>query len=127
MKTMVWKSVLGGAMTGWICAGFGIGFAILGGVLFDWSRGGRTGWVSVFGILGCVLGGFRAGLLERKAPLSNGAGAGALTTVPLAFIGLIQQPSVARIVSGLFAVMLGASVGTFGGMVSNGSSRKSIK
>ncbi len=122
MKTIVWKAVSGGAMTGWICAGTGIGIGILGGVLFDWSSGTRTAAVSLFGILGCLLGGFRAGLLRRDAPLSNGAAAGALTTVPLALIGVVQNPG--RIASAAVALILGGSFGMFGGMVSNGSDRR---
>jgi hypothetical protein len=105
-----WKSAVGGAVTGWICAGVGIGIALTGRLVLDWQSGRRTAAITIFGLLGCMLGGFRAGLLERKAPLSHGAVAGALTTFPLALI---------------FALLLGASTGTFGGMVSNGSSRKS--
>jgi putative membrane protein (TIGR04086 family) len=122
-----WKSAVGGAVTGWICAGVGIGIALTGRLVLDWQSGRRTAAITIFGLLGCMLGGFRAGLLERKAPLSHGAVAGALTTFPLALIGLAQSPGIARVVTGVFALLLGASTGTFGGMVSNGSSRKSRK
>jgi hypothetical protein len=122
MSTVRSSAAVGGAITGWMCAGFGVGLGLLGRVLFDWSSTGRTAAVSIFGILGCLLGGFRAGLLERRAPLSNGAAAGVLTTVPLSVIGIVQNPS--RLASAVFALLLGASFGTFGGMVSNGSSRR---
>jgi hypothetical protein len=121
VKTIDWKAASGGAVTGWICAGAGVGVGILGGVLFGWSSGGRTAAVSLFGIFGCLLGGFRAGLLKRSAPLTNGAVAGLLTTLPLVVIGLVQNP--ARALSTVFALLLGGSFGLFGGMVSNGSSR----
>jgi hypothetical protein len=121
MKTLVWKSALGGAITGWICAAVGVALALGGGAAMGWSSGTRTIIATVFGLFGCLLGGFRAGLLQRAAPLSNGAGAGALTAIPLALIGLVQNPT--RIFGVVFAALLGASVGAFGGMVSNGSSR----
>lgn len=121
MKVIVWKSTLGSAVTGWICAAVGVGAALAGGQVFDWESGMRTIVATVFGVLGCLLGGFRAGLLERSAPLSNGAVAGALTAIPLGLIGLVQDPK--RVVGLLFATLLGASMGAFGGMVSNGSSR----
>jgi hypothetical protein len=122
MKTIVWKSVLGGAITGWICAGFGIGIALLGRVLLDWSKGATATCISVFGLLGCMLGGFRSGLLSSDAPFSNGAVAGILTTFPLGLFGLVQN---GRILNFVFALMVGALVGTFGAMVSKGSNRGS--
>jgi hypothetical protein len=121
--SLVWKSAVGGAVTGWICAGVGIGIALTGRLVLDWASGRRTAAITIFGLLGCALGGFRSGLLERRNPLSHGAAAGALTTLPLAGIGLAQSPGGARLVTAVFALLLGASVGTFGGMVSNGSSR----
>jgi putative membrane protein (TIGR04086 family) len=125
VKNIVWKSAVGGAVTGWICAGVGIGIALTGRLVLDWPGGRRTAVITIFGLLGCLLGGFRSGLLERRTPLSHGAVAGTLTTLPLALIGLAQSPGTARAVTGLFALLLGASAGTFGGMVSNGSSRGS--
>jgi hypothetical protein len=120
MKTLVWKAIFGGATTGWICAGLGLGIAILGGALMDWSSDSRTAVLSIFGLIGCLLGGFRSGLLERAAPLSNGAIAGILTTAPLALYGLVQN---GRVPNFVFAIMLGALMGTFGGIVTKGSSR----
>jgi putative membrane protein (TIGR04086 family) len=121
MNTIVWKSAFGGAITGWICAAVGVVVAVGGGSGFHWTSGSRTIIATIGSLLGCLLGGFRAGLLERAAPLSNGAGAGALTALPLALIGLAQNPT--RAFGVVFALFLGASVGTFGGMVSNGSRR----
>ncbi len=120
MQTINWKSVIGGATTGWICAGFGIGLAVLCRVLLDWSKGGTAACISIFGLFGCLLGGFRTALLHRPAPLSNGAMAGIVTTVPLALFGLFQN---GRVLNFVFAVMVGALVGTFGAIVSKGSSR----
>ncbi len=122
VKTVGWKAALGSAVTGWICAAVGVALAVAGGQVFDWQSGTRTIVATVFGILGCLLGGFRAGLLERTAPLSNGAAAGALTAFPLGLIGLLQDPK--RVAGLIFATLLGASIGAFGGMVSNGSSRR---
>ena len=116
------RAAIGGAFTGWICAGFGLGLALGGGALFGWGSGPKTLLASVFGVIGCLLGGFRAGLLERSAPLSNGAGAGALTGLSLGLVGMVQDPG--RIGGLLFAVFIGASFGTFGGMVSNVSARR---
>ncbi len=121
MNSVVWKSAIGGAITGWICAAVGVIGAVVGGTWLHWTSGSRTIIATVFGIGGCLLGGFRSGLLQRSAPLSHGGAAGALTAIPLALIGLIQDPK--RIIGALFAVLLGASFGTFGGMVSNGSAR----
>lgn len=121
MSTVNWKSAFGGATTGWICAAFGVAVAIAGGSLFDWTSGRKTVVATVLGVIGCLLGGFRAGLLQRSAPLANGAAAGILIAVPLSLIGLIQDPG--RILGVVFAGLLGASIGAFGGMVSNGSSR----
>ncbi len=121
MKTINWSKAFGGAITGWICAAFGVAVAVGGGAAFDWTSGTRTIVATVFGVFGCLLGGFRSGLLERAAPLSNGAAAGVLTAVPLSLVGLVQDPG--RILGVLFAALLGASIGAFGGMVSNGSSR----
>ena len=121
MKTINWNKAFGGAITGWICAAAGVALALGGGAALDWTGGTRTIVATVFGVFGCLLGGFRAGLFERSAPLSNGAAAGVLTAVPLSLVGLIQNPG--RILSVLFAAFLGASIGAFGGMVSNGSSR----
>jgi hypothetical protein len=123
MNTFSRRAAVGGAVTGWICAVVGIGLAALGWVALDWSRTGRTAAVSVFGLIGCLLGGFRGGLLERTAPLTNGAAAGALTTLPLALIGLVQNPG--RAASAVFSLFLGASLGLFGGFVSNYSRRSS--
>jgi putative membrane protein (TIGR04086 family) len=121
MKNVAWKAAVGGAVTGWICTALGVLGAVAGGAWLHWTSGSRTIIATVFGIVGCLLGGFRSGLLQRSAPLSNGGAAGALTAIPLALIGLIQDPK--RIIGALFAVFLGACVGTFGGMVSNGSAR----
>ena len=121
MKTVRWKAASGGAITGWICAGFGVGVGLLGGLLFDWSSGAKTAAVSLFGIAGCLLGGFRAGLLDRSAPLTNGTAAGLLTTLPLVVVGVIQNQS--RAGASVFPLLLGASFGLFGGIVSNGSGR----
>ncbi len=116
------RAAFGGAVTGWICAVFGLLVALgLGGVL-SWSGGTKTLVVSVFGVIGCLLGGFRAGLLERSAPLSNGAAAGGLTAVALAMVGVVQDPS--RVGGVLFGIFIGASFGTFGAMVSNISARR---
>jgi hypothetical protein len=121
VKTIDPKAALGGAITGWICAACGVALGLLGGAIFDWASSGRTAAVTIFGAVGCLLGGFRAGLLQRSAPLSNGAAAGVLTTVPLALIGLVQN--IDRAASSIFALLLGGSLGIFGGLVSNGSSR----
>jgi hypothetical protein len=120
MGTINQRAAIGGAVTGCICAGAGIGLALMGSLLFGWGTNGRTAAVSVFGVIGFILGGFRAGLLQRSAPLSNGAAAGFLTSVPLSIVGLIQNPG--RLLSVIFAAFLGASLGTFGAMVSNYSS-----
>ena len=116
------RAAVGGAVTGWICAVFGLLVAVGVGAALSWDGGTRTVVASVFGVVGCLLGGFRAGLLERRAPLSNGAAAGALTAAALALVGLVQDPS--RVGGMLFAIFIGASFGMFGSMVSNVSARR---
>jgi hypothetical protein len=122
VKTFNTRASVGGAVTGWICAAVGVAVALGGGAVFDWGSGTKTVIASLCGVIGCLLGGFRAGLLDRSAPLSNGAGAGALTSLALALIGLLQDPT--RIGAVVFATLLGASIGTLGAMVSNVSANR---
>lgn len=118
------RAVLGGALTALITAGMGlIGALAIGGVL-DWSRGAKTLIASVFAIAGFVLGGFRAGLLQPPAPLSNGAAAAVVAYVPLGILQRVLSDTSLRVLNLVFASLLAASFGVFGGFVANNANRQ---
>ncbi len=118
------RAVLGGALTALITAGMGlIGALAVGGVL-DWSRGAKTLIASVFAIAGFVLGGFRAGLLQPPAPLSNGAAAAVVAYVPLGILQRVLSDTSLRVLNLVFASLLAASFGVFGGFVANNANRQ---
>lgn len=118
------RAVLGGALTALITAGMGlIGALAVGGVL-DWSRGAKTLIASVFAIAGFVLGGFRAGLLQPAAPLSNGAAAAVVAYVPLGILQRVLSDTSLRVLNLVFASLLAASFGVFGGFVANNANRQ---
>ena len=118
------RAVFGGALTALITAGMGlIGALAVGGVL-DWSRGAKTLIASVFAIAGFVLGGFRAGLLQPPAPLSNGAAAAVVAYVPLGILQRVLSDTSLRVLNLVFASLLAASFGVFGGFVANNANRQ---
>ena len=118
------RAVLGGALTALITAGMGlIGALAVGGVL-DWSKGAKTLIASVFAIAGFVLGGFRAGLLQPPAPLSNGAAAAVVAYVPLGILQRVLSDTSLRVLNLVFASLLAASFGVFGGFVANNANRQ---
>ena len=118
------RAILGGALTALITAGMGlIGALAVGGVL-DWSKGAKTVIASVFAIAGFVLGGFRAGLLQPPAPLSNGAAAAVVAYVPLGILQRVLSDTSLRVLNLVFASLLAASFGVFGGFVANNANRQ---
>lgn len=116
---VTWRGAGGGALSALITAGMGLAAALLGGALLDWDSGTRTTIFTIAAFLGFLLGGFRSGLLEPDAPLSNAAASGALAAVPFTAVGVIQGGR--NPVGIVFAIGLAAVVATIGGMV--GSSR----
>ena len=118
------RAVLGGALTALITAGMGlIGALAVGGVL-DWSKGAKTVIASIFAIAGFVLGGFRAGLLQPPAPLSNGAAAAVVAYLPLGVLQRVLSDTSLRVLNLVFASLLAASFGVFGGFVANNANRR---
>ena len=118
------RAILGGALTALITAGMGlIGALAVGGVL-DWSKGAKTVIASIFAIAGFVLGGFRAGLLQPPAPLSNGAAAAVVAYVPLGILQRLLSDTSLRVLNLVFASLLAASFGVFGGFVANNANRQ---
>jgi hypothetical protein len=106
------RAFLGGAATTFIMAAMGVVIALALGQALSWDKQSKSLLMTVFLLAGCVLGGFRSGLLCPTAPLSNGAAAAALAYAPLA---LLQRV----LLSILFATFIAASFGVFGGLVSN--------
>ena len=94
------------------------------GSLLDWSKGSKTLVASLFAIAGFILGGFRAGLLEPPAPLSNGAAAAVAAYVPLGLLQRLLAGTAVRVLSLVFATLLAASFGVFGGFVANNANRQ---
>ena len=117
------RAYLGGAVTAFLSAGMGLVAALALRWLLDWSKGGTSAVASLFAIAGFVLGGFRAGLLQPSAPLSNGALAGCIAGVPLSVLQRVLADKPVSVLSILFVALLSASFGVFGGIVSNTANR----
>ena len=117
------RAFLGGAVTAFLSAGMGLAGALALRWLLDWSKGGTSAVATVFAVAGFVLGGFRAGLLQPTAPLSNGALAGCIAGVPLAVLQRLFNGKPVNVLSILFVALLSASFGIFGGIVSNTANR----
>jgi hypothetical protein len=116
------KAVLGGAVTAMITMLFGLTIAFGLGHFLHWSSGTKGAIATVFAAAGSVLGGFRAGLLHPPAPLANAGFAAGLGYVP---VGLLQRILSQRfhVLSFVFSVLFSASIGVFGGFVSNTANR----
>ena len=71
-----------------------------------------------------MLGGFRAGLLQPPAPLSNGAAAAVVAYVPLGILQRVLSDTSLRVLNLVFASLLAASFGVFGGFVANNANRR---
>jgi hypothetical protein len=113
------RAVLGGAATTFIMAAMGVAISLAVGLALSWDKQSKSLLMNVFLLAGCVLGGFRAGLLQPPAPLSNGAAAAALAYAPLAIIQRISFGKSINILTIIFATFIAASFGVFGGLVSN--------
>jgi hypothetical protein len=113
------RAVLGGAATTFITAAMGVVTALALGQILSWDKQSKSLLMTVFLLAGCVLGGFRSGLICPPAPLSNGAAAAALAYAPLAIIQRIIFGKSINILTIIFATFIAASFGVFGGFVSN--------
>ena len=118
------KAVVGGALTALITAAMGLIGALAVGGLLDWTKGTKTLIATVFAIAGFTLGGFRAGLLQPPAPLSNGAASAVLSYVPLGVLQRVVAGTSIRVLSLAFATFLAVSFGVFGGIVANNANRQ---
>jgi hypothetical protein len=116
---LVRRAVLGGAATTFIMAAMGVAGSLALGQLLSWDKQSKSLLMTVFLLAGCVLGGFRSGLLHPPAPLSNGAAAAALAYAPLAVLQRILFGKSVNILTIAFATFIAASFGVFGGLVSN--------
>ena len=122
--TLSRRAMFGGAVTAMIMVSMGLAGALVLRELLNWTKGTTSTVVSAAAIAGFVLGGFRAGLLEVRAPLTNGAAAAALAGL-IASIG--QRLVFGKALNPLtimVAVVLAASCGIFGGFVSNTAARR---
>ena len=118
------RAVLGGALTALITAAMGLIGALAIGGLLDWTKGAKTLIATIFAIAGFTLGGFRAGLLQPPAPLSNGAASAVLAYVPLGVVQRLAAGTGIRVLSLAFATFLAASFGVFGAIVANNANRQ---
>jgi hypothetical protein len=121
------RGALGGALT----AVLGIAMAVVAAVVLDavfgLDKSQRNGIASLLIVIALLLGGFRAGLLEPLAPLTNGAAAGVIASLPLHLIRVVQRLRAHQsipVVWMLFVTLLAASLGVFGGLVANSSNRQ---
>jgi putative membrane protein (TIGR04086 family) len=118
-STLDRRAVLGGAATAFIMAAMGVVVALVLGQFLGWDKQSKSLLMTVFLLAGCMLGGFRSGLLYPSAPLSNGAAAAALAYAPLAIIQRVLFGKSINVLSVVFATFIAASFGVFGGLVSN--------
>jgi hypothetical protein len=116
---ITWRGAAGGALSAIITAGMGLALAVAGSVVLDWDKPTRTGVFTVAAFVGFLLGGFRAALLEGRAPYSNAAASGALAAIVYTAVGVVQGGR--NPVGIIFGIGLAAVVATIGGMV--GASR----
>ena len=117
------NAVVSGAISAFLTAAFGLIIALGFRWIFGWERGGVTALATVFVVVGCVLGAFRAGLGAPRAPLSNGAAASVLAGLA---ISIAQRLLAGKSLSPgnlLFVAMLCACLGVFGGFVANNANR----
>jgi hypothetical protein len=94
------------------------------GELLSWDNGSKALVATIFAIIGFLLGGFRAGLLEPRAPLSNAAASGAIAGPVLAFFQRLLADKPIKFLNLVFVGFLAASIATFGGYVANSSNRR---
>ncbi len=118
-STLDRRAVIGGAATTFIMAAMGVAVALALGQVLSWDKQSKSLFMTVFLLGGCLLGGFRSGLLCPSAPLSNGAAAAALAYVPLAIIQRLLFAKPINVLPIVFATFFAASFGVFGGLVSN--------
>jgi hypothetical protein len=123
-RTIVWKSAFGGAITAFLSAGMGLVAALGLGELLSWDKGSKTLVATIFAIIGFLLGGFRAGLLEPRAPLSNAAASGAIAGPVLALLQRLLADKPLNVLNLVFVGFMAASIATFGGFVANSSNRR---
>ena len=122
-STLDKRAVLGGAATTFIMTAIGLVATLAFGGLMGWDKQSKSLVITLFLLSGCVLGGFRAGLLCPPAPLSNGAASAALAYVPLALLQRVVFGKSINPLSIVFATFVAASFGVFGGLVSNQANR----
>src|SRR5690242_19620306 len=118
------RADIGGAVTVLLTVGMGLVAALALGGLLDWRKGTKTLVATVFAIAGFMLGGFRAGLLCPPAPLTNGALAAAIGFIPVGVLQRITAHKGLRPLNLVFAALLAASFGVFGGFVANNANRQ---
>ena len=123
-STLSRTAVVGGAVTAFILVSAGLAGALVMRALLEWTNATASTVASTAAIAGFVLGGFRAGLLEVRAPLTNGAAAAAVAGL-IASVG--QRLLFGRSINPLgiaVAVAFAACCGVFGGFVSNTAARQ---
>ena len=111
-------------MTALIMVSLGLAGALVMRALLHWTKATASTVASAAAIAGFVLGGFRAGLLEVRAPLTNGAAATAVAGL-IASVGqrLLFGKSINPFGIAV-AVVFAACCGVFGGFVSNTAARQ---
>lgn len=127
MNSITRRGAFGGAVTASIGTLMAVALAYGIDAVFGISRAQRNGIASLLIAVAMLLGGFRAGLLEPSAPLTNGAAAAAIAALPLHVIRIVQRTQRHQpvpLVWMVFVTLLVASLGVFGALVANGANRQ---
>jgi hypothetical protein len=122
-STLSRNAVLGGAITTLIMAAMGLAGAAMLGKMLVWTKGTISQVATAAAFAGCVLGGFRAGLLQVDAPLSNGAAAAAVGGVIAAAGQRLVYGKPINLFGLVVVAIFAACCGVFGAVVSNTAAR----
>ncbi len=122
--TLSRKAVLGGTITALIMVTMGLAGALILRQILDWTKATASTVASAAAVAGFVLGGFRAGLLEVRAPLTNGAAAAASAGLIATIAQRLLFSKAINPLGIVVAVILAACCGIFGGFVSNTAARQ---
>ena len=117
------RAAAAGAITAFLTAGAGLLLALALRALFDWGNGPTIALASVFAVIGCTLGGFRAGLGAPATPLTNGALAGSLAGTVLSVGQRLAAGKGLNLGAVIFVAFVSGSFGIFGGIVATNANR----
>lgn len=123
-RTIVWKSALTGAIAAFVVASVGLVTALALGELLSWDKGSKALVATVLAVIGFLIGGYRAGILEPLAPLSNAGASGAIAGPVLALLQRLSAGKSIHLLNLVFVGLLAASIATFGGILAYSSTRK---